>query len=161
MKKKLGIAAVPFVIIGIIILIGIYFIISSHIDAKYKPNYTLEDFYVKPNKKVGVNEYTVSSVTDEDMVSTYFHTYTLKMIEDPNGAYALLDDVYRESEVSNINIFKNKVAAITDNFTVVPKINRYELTHRDDYKIYKISDTRGNIYTFKVEGVMKYTVTIE
>lgn len=156
--KKINI--VSLVLIFIIIILGSYFIISSRIDAKYEPNYTLEDYYKKPIKKVGVNSYTVSQVSSEDMIKTYFSTYTSMLYEDIESAYSHLDKK-EKIKYPNLSFFKNKVSNLTKDFTELPKLKTYDIGKEDDKTIYKMSDEHGNVYIFKIEAVMKYTVSFQ
>lgn len=159
MKKNNKVITI--ILILIMILLGAYFIISSRIDAKYQPNYTLEDFYEMPKRKVGVNEYTVASVDEEDMVVTYFNTYVMMFFENIDEAYSLLDEYSSLETYPNIEEFKKKVSSLTVGFTEIPKINEYSISKDDDgHTVYTVSDKKGNIYTFTIEAVMKYTVTI-
>ena len=94
------------IIIAIMIFIGIYAIINNLIKSEYSPDYTLDDFYIIPNKKIEVNGYTVSTVNDEDMVNTYFNIYTLMLFEDIDKAYSKLNEDYRNKKYPDINSFK-------------------------------------------------------
>ncbi len=156
--KKINIVSI--VLIVVIFIIGGYFIISSRIDAKYEPNYTLDDYYKKPVKKVGVNNYTVSQVSNEDMVKTYFSAYTTSFFEDIEDAYIHLDSK-EKTKYKNIDEFKKKVGSLTKDFTILPKLKTYDINKEDDKVIYQMSDEVGNIYIFKIEAVMKYTVSFE
>lgn len=142
--------------------IGAYFIISSRINNEYLPNYNLDDFYVIPNKKVGVNEYKAAQVNDEDMVRTYFNTYTMMLFEDINRAYTYVGEKTRKF-YPNIMSFRIIAGNLTKNFTELPQIDRYEISNEKDTnnQIIKVSDKTGHIYVFTVEAVMKYTVDFE
>lgn len=157
--KKNTIMAIILILIAI--SIGAYFIISSRLDAKYVPNYMLEDFYKKPYKKVGVNEYTVVNVSDRDMVDTYFRTYTNMFFEDLGMAYQKLDSKFREKKYPTLNSFSSFVSSLTSDFLAIPKIKSYDIDTENGKTIYSIRDTRGNIYKFTIEAVMKYTVSFE
>ena len=146
------------VIIAIMIFIGIYAIINNLIKSEYSPDYTLEDFYIVPDKKVEVNGYTVSTVSDEDMVNTYFNTYTLMLFEDIDKAYSKLNADYRTKKYPNIKSFNDYVANITNNFTELPQIKEYYIEKKEKETIYRIIDKNGNKYIFAVTAVMEYEV---
>ncbi len=146
------------IIIAIMIFIGIYAIINNLIKSEYSPDYTLDDFYIIPNKKIEVNGYTVSTVNDEDMVNTYFNIYTLMLFEDIDKAYSKLNEDYRNKKYPDINSFKNYVSSITDNFTELPQISEYYIDNKDEKTVYKIIDKNGNKYIFVVTAVMEYEV---
>lgn len=163
MKNK-NITIVSLCIVATVILIGAYIIISSRIDAKYTPNYNLDDFYPYPEKKLGVNEYQVVSVDEQEMVKTYFDTYVMSFFEDIDDAYAHLDNDYSLEAFPNIRLFKEKIITITDNFTYLPVFKSYTPIideENPDLTIYKIKDKKDNVYIFTIEAVMKYTVRFE
>ncbi len=157
--KKINIVSI--VLIAIIVCIGGYFIISSRIDAKYTLDYSLDNYYKMPPKKLGVNEYTVSSVTREDMVKTYFNRYITMMIENAENAYLYVDEDEKNSKFPSLQIFKKHVEYLTDNYERLPKLKTYDIGKEDEYLIYKMSDDKGNIYIFKIEAVMKYSVSFQ
>lgn len=156
--RKNSIVAIILVLIAI--SIGAYFLISARLDARYIPNYELEDFYQKPIKKVGVNEYVVTSVSKEDMAFSYFNIYTNMFYEDLSSAYQKLDPKEKEKYPS-INSFERFVSSITDDFTSILKMEGYDIKNEDDMTVYEIKEENGHIFKFKIEGVMKYTVSIE
>lgn len=153
---------VTFVIILIFAAIGIYFVVSSRIDVEYAPNNDVEDYYAIPNRKTGVNEYKPASVTEEDMVRTYFNSYVLLLVEDLPRAYAHLSEKSRGFYPNSV-AFRVLAANLTSNFTELPQIDRYEISKEKNAEIQtiKVSDTKGHIYVFTVEAVMKYTVDFE
>lgn len=150
---------IPILLIIIMLAYGAYLIISSHLSSNYEPNYLLEDYYVKP-EKVKVNEYKIANVTKDDMVYTYFNTYVIMLFEDINKAYSKLDDVTQD-KYPNVESFRQYVNGLTNNFTEIPRIDKYEYDRKDDIEIYRISDKNGNYYIFYVEAVMKYTISFE
>lgn len=157
MKNKNSVM-ISIILVVLALLLGVYFIVSSRIDAKYTPNYNLDDFYKYPEKTLGVNEYKVVSVQESDMIKTYFSAYARLLMEDINDAYNHLDDNTGRT-YPNIDSFKNKVGSLTNNFTKRPVFSSYTIENTKENIVYKIKDTRGNIYIFTVEAVMKYTVS--
>lgn len=157
MKSK-NVVSIIF-IVGFI-MVGVYFIFSTRISVKYEPNFTLEDYYNIPIKKVGINEYKMSTVTWEDMVKIYFNNYMTLFFEDIDESYNYLDEEVKSKKFQSIDIFKNKVMEITKNFEEMPKIKEYNIDSDGDIKIITIIDQNGYQYVFNIEGVMKYTVVL-
>lgn len=163
MKNK-NITIVSFSIVAIVIFICAYIIISSRIDAKYTPNYNLDDFYPYPEKKLGVNEYQVARVSEQEMVKTYFDSFVMSFFEDIDSAYAHLENDWGLDNYPNIRVFREKVITLTNNFTYLPEFKSFTyMTDEEnpDLKMYKIKDKNDNIYIFTVGAVMKYTVRFE
>ncbi len=153
---------VTLAVILIFAAIGAYVVIGSRIHSEYVPNYQLEDFYIAPSRKMGINEYKPASVTDEDMVITYFNTFVVCLIEDMERAYGHLSEKGRKL-YPNMLSFRILVSNLTDGFTELPRIDSYEMSKDKDTdrQIIKISDKNGHIYVFTIEAVMKYTVDFE
>ncbi len=163
MKNK-NITIVSFCIVAFVVFIGAYIIISSRIDAKYTPNYNLDDFYPYPEKKLGVNEYQVVKVSEQEIVKTYFDSFVMSFFEDIDGSYSNLENDYGLDNYPNIRLFKEKVITLTDNFTYLPEFKSFaHMTDEENPNLimYKVKDKKDNIYIFTVEAVMKYTVRFE
>lgn len=161
MKNKSAVLVSSFLVV-IIVLIGVYFVISSQIDANYVPNYLLEDFIPFPEKSLGVNEYKVVTVSEEDMIKNYFNSFVSLMLENIDEAYEKLDDETKLDIYKDINSFRIKVEFITVDYAIVPSFAEYSVSSDEDgKKIYIVKDKRNNIYRFIVEAVMKYTVSLD
>ncbi len=163
MKSK-NITIVSIFLVLLFILIGAYMIISSHIDAKYTPNYNLDDFYPYPEKKLGVNEYQVVTVSEQEMIKTHFDAFVMSFFEDIDASYSHIENDWGLENYPNIRLFKEKIITLTDNFTYLPEFHSYAPITDDenkDLKIYKVKDKKNNVYVFTIEAVMKYTVRFE
>lgn len=145
----------------IMIIVGMYILINRKIKVEYIPNYQLEDYYTSPTKNLNVNEYRVLKINDTDMIELYFTHYTTLFFDNISKAYSYLNEEAQLEQYPNLEVFKDKVSTLTNNFMEMPRIDRYEITNQKDKKIYTISDKNGNIYEFQVEAVMKYTVTLK
>lgn len=158
--KNRPIVKVSVFLIIIIVSIGAYVLIGSRIKTKYTPNYLLDDFVPFPQKKVGVNEYRVASVSDSDMIKMYFNMYIGELLENIESAYQRLDDESKLEVFPNIDSFRSKVVLLTNDYKVVPEFSGYTTSKADDGKVlYIVKDKRDNIYTFRIDAAMKYTVT--
>lgn len=126
------------------------------------PNYLLEDFVPFPEKTIGVNEYKVVSVTKEDMIKTYFNTFTNMMINNPIEAYEKLDEEAKLDLYKNLNEFEIKVNFLTADYQIIPAFDSYSVSSDDESNtIYIVKDKRNNTYRFTVKAVMKYTVFLD
>lgn len=141
------------------VAIGIYFIVIMQINKTYTRVDVLPDEFV--GESVGVNEYQVVNLTKEEVINMYFVSFITTMMENPAKAYELLDEEYRETYYPNLAAFRAKIDAITDNYDTIPELQRYDMSEEKGLKIYEMSDQKGNVYTFKIQGVMKYSITIQ
>lgn len=155
--KKIDLPAL--VIIGVMLVLGTYFIALMKINKTYTRVDVLPDEFV--GESLGVNEYQVVNLTKEEILNLYFASFTTVMMENPSKAYLLLDDEYRRLYCPNLESFRAKIDNITDNYETIPVLDRYEIKEDNGLRIYTMSDKKGNIYTFKVEGAMKYTVSLQ
>lgn len=150
------------VVCGIIVIflgIAIYAIASSKIKSSFVPNYDLDDFYIVPKKNMQINEYSVVKVQKEDMIKKYFNTFISMMFGETDYSYNFVNSEYKKIKFNNdIQIYRDFVVNITDNYQIYPKIKEYREETRDNLTIYEIKDTNNNIYIFAVEGTMKYSV---
>lgn len=160
MKEKNNVKL--YVIVGVLFgMIAIYVIARYSIKSQYTPNYLLEDFYVMPERVLGVNEYSVSRVTNEDMAKTYFNLFASMMLFNTDKSYEYLNPTYRENNYPTLDSYRNKVALLTDNFTKQPQIDSYNYVEKDNVMRYIVVDKNGNRYRFDATAVMKYTVYFE
>ena len=159
--SKERINVVPFIIIGIFVILGVYFLISWRIGALYKPNDRIEDYYSVPNRRVGLNEYSATRVTEEDMAKTYFDTFIMKLFENLDEAYSYLNDEYKKTKASTKKSFEEVVVKLTDNYETLPEMERYGVQNEGDKKVYKVRDKKGNVYVFETSSVMNYKVSLE
>ena len=80
------------------------------------------------------------------------------MYSDPERAYELLDEKYRMKKFGNIENFKEYINNL--NYTTY-KVDKYYVDDKVNYTIYGVYDKNGNLFIFKTEGVMKYTVYLD
>lgn len=158
MKAKPANLKVYIILIVVAVFIGVYVIINNRITTIYSPDYLLDDYYVIPNRKSGVNEYNVATVTENSMINTYFNLYISMFFENPNKAYDKLNDDYRLKRFTSFENFYNYVTNITNNFSKIPQIDKYTKKVKDDKIIYTILDKNENKYIFSVSAVMVYEV---
>lgn len=147
------------VIICVLVSIGAYFVISMQIRKTYTPTYEKADEFT--TQSVGVNEYKVVNVNTDDIVNMYFNTFMTLALEEPDKAYQKLDDIFRENRFPKLESFRSWIETLSDNYNSIPEVDKYDITSEDGMKVIRISDNKGNIFLFKIEAVMKYSVTIE
>lgn len=148
------------VLILVFVLTGIYVLIITNVKKEYTPNYDLKDFYGMP-RKMDVNEYTIVNVKEEDMVKTYFNTYIESVFENTKESYKLLDNEYKNKKYKTYDEYLNYIKSITNDFNDMPKVKKYNIINKKDYKLYVIKDNKNNTYIFKAEAVMKYTIYLD
>ena len=141
------------IVFGIIfLLLVIAFVIWYIINDRPSEGYSIDNPIPSEPKKYAVNEYTVLTVTDEDMAKTYFSNFVNLMVSDPNRAYYLLDENYRNVKFGSIDNF----IGVVKNYESAT-IKRF----RRNGSVFYISDSNNNVFAFVVDGVMKYKVYLD
>ena len=139
------------VVVIIILFSGIYFVVK-----KLTENNDLQ--YEHYLKNYEVNEYIPTYITDEDMAEIYLNDYIHNMYYDIEYAYNSLDVEYRNKKFGNLNNYINYVNTL--NYSTY-EITRYYKTEKDGFIIFGVYDQNDNLFIFKTNGVMQYTVYLD
>lgn len=150
MKNKVELKNV--IIFGVILIIftGLYLIINGMLNKEDN-----EEVFLKNYK---VNEYIPAYVSDEDMAKIYFNDYIYVMHSDVDKAYNLLDENYRNKKFGSVENYKNYIKTLNN---LSYKVDSFYIDNRDKNKVYGVYDTNGNIFIFKTNGVMQYSVYLD
>ena len=141
------------ILIAILIIIGILIFYSVR---EYRASKTIyqskeNEEYVMIPKTYGVNEYTTFNISLDTMLKIYFNDYKSIVINDMNEAYNKIDEEYRKIKFPTIESFREYL--VKTNF-INFKIDKYSTNE----PIYTLYDEKGNMFIFKVEGVLQYKV---
>lgn len=140
------------IIFAIILLgfVGVYILLDKYLNKEEVEQEFLKNY--------AVNEYIPTYISDEDLTKIYLNEYVHIMYSDQERAYELLDKEYREKRFGNLEVFKEYVNSLTySNY----KLDRFYVDTKGKYIIYGAIDTNGNIFIFKTNGVMQYTVYLD
>ena len=130
--------------IGAYILIDKY-LIKEDVDNEFLKNYE-------------VNEYIPTYISDEDLTKIYLNEYVHIMYTDIEKAYELLDKEYKEKKFGGLDAFEDYINSLTyTNY----KLDRFYVNTKGKYTVYGAFDTNGNMFIFKTNGVMQYTVYLD
>lgn len=140
------------IIFGCILL---FFTVIYIIIDKVVNNETDEPIFLKNYE---VNEYIPMYVSDEDMAKIYLNDYIHIMYSDVNKAYTLLDENYRNKKFGSIENYKNYIKSLTN---LSYKVDSFYIDDRGKNKIYGVYDTNGNMFIFKTNGIMQYTIYLD
>lgn len=134
----------------ILVFTGAYIIIDKYLNNDVEQKEFLKNYEV--------NEYIPTYVSDEEMARIYLNEYIYIMYSDTERAYQLLDEKYRKEKFGDIENFKNYIKTL--NYSTY-KVNKFYVDEKGGYKIYGVYDTNGNLFIFKTNGVMQYTVYLD
>ena len=139
----------------IMIILLVLIVIGFIVIVNYKNSQLEYEEYLKDYK---INEYIPMYVSDESMARIYLNEFTNLMSMDINKAYNLLDEDYRNTKFGNLDSFTNYVNSFENKNFVLSK---YYKTTKDQYLIFGVYDTNGNLFIFKTNGVKQYSVYLD
>lgn len=114
-------------------------------------------------KEIEANEFNaleVSTLQEDEIASKYLLDFKEKMISNPDIAYTIIDEEYKEKRFPSLSDFQSYIQENRQkiqNTTLV----EYSVESRDGYKQYTCLDNYGNYYIFNVTAAMKYTVLLD
>lgn len=110
------------------------------------------------NKTYNVFEYTTTG--NEYMARKYFNMYKQYMIYNPELAYTLLEEEYKQKRFGTL---ENFLAYVNEYKTDIISIEliEYKVMNKEDYTEYIGKDNVGNYYIFKEKEIMQYTVQLD
>lgn len=128
----------------------------------YNPNMNEKDIKINEEeiKANGYNHFVMVKATDEYIVSQYFSEYKVKMLNNPESAYQLLNEEYRKEKYNSVEEF-NKYIYDNKNKIKMAEIDKYQTTEFDGKKEYICLDKDGKYYIFIPESLTKYKVILD
>ena len=145
-----------FILGSIFVILLSFYLIREFLASKeiYTESYLRGEEYIMNPKKYGVNEYSPTNITDEQMANIYLNDFKHNLYNDINYAYELLNNEYKNLKFGSVDNFINYVNGLNyQNMTV----DRYSIDD-DIITIYTKDDME---YIFKVISVMEYEVYLD
>lgn len=131
---------------------------------KYKYSENINKENIKINKDVLVaneyNKYMEVDASETYIISQYFSEYRMKMINDSQKAYELLDTEYKQEKFGSYENFINYVKNNMKNISYA-SIEKYQINKYSDIKEYICIDQNGKYYIFLEKGVGDYKVVLD
>lgn len=131
---------------------------------KYKYSENINKENIKINKDVLVaneyNKYMEVDASEAYIMSQYFSEYRMKMINDSQKAYELLDTEYKQEKFGSYENFINYVKNNMKNISYA-SIEKYQINKYSDIKEYICIDQNGKYYIFLEKGVGDYKVVLD
>lgn len=113
------------------------------------------------NIELNKNNYFSFSIMEEnDIAQKYFTYYKSMMLENPETAYEMLEEEYRNKRFGSLDEFKNYV---TKNEEEIESYlaKEYEVNVLEDATEYVCQDQYKHSYIFKVSAVMQFQVKLD
>lgn len=125
-----------------------------------KTEFKIDDIeYIQKNY---ANTYTVQNVTDSMVVQYYLTDYGRTVIADKQKAYELLDNQYKQNRFSTFNEYSKYINEDIKNYKDLQVVKYYvSKDENDDTTIYSCTDQYGNVYIFKENSIMDYSLQLD
>lgn len=106
------------------------------------------------------NYFSFSIMEENDIAQKYFTYYKSMMLENPEAAYEMLEEEYRNKRFGSLDEFKNYV---TKNAEEIESYlaKEYEVNVLEDATEYVCQDQYKHSYIFKVSAVMQFQVKLD
>ena len=120
-------------------------------------NLKVEDTTIEKNSN---NSIPVIRNNNESICSDYLISFKRLMLSNPEEAYKLLYEEYKQKRFENIDRFKEYINLRKDEITK-STLSKYKVDEKDDYTQYVLIDQNGNYYIFNEKAVMDYKVILD
>lgn len=106
------------------------------------------------------NKIKVSKLTEAEVVRAYLKDYINKAKNNPEKAYEVLQEEYRNKKFGTIEEYQKYIMYNKEKLedTIIKK---YGISSNNGKKIYTCLDNYGNQYEFETTAAMKYTVKLD
>lgn len=106
------------------------------------------------------NQFEYTRINNENTCRFYLKNYTELLLSDPETAYDMLDEQYKEERFSSYEEF---LEYIEENRTYFENtvLSQYAVDYFDDYTEITLVDVYNNSYKIIVKSVMDYTVQLD
>ncbi len=118
---------------------------------------TINDKSVSKNSS---NNIRYAKITDDYIASDYFNQYKKRMIGDPEYAYSLLNEEYKNARFGSVDEFKKYVNSNKEEIEGL-EVQQYLKNTYKDYTQYVCKDQYENIYIFDAKSIMDYEVELD
>ena len=108
------------------------------------------------NELSETNKYAIKNISGEEIATMYYNDYKSMIVNFPDEAYEML---YNDN-VSKDEFLNLREKLLKDYYSYSYKsYSSYEDT-KNKCMIYKVADTKGKVFVFRVYAVMQYEVNI-
>lgn len=107
------------------------------------------------------NKFEYVKISNEKACRIYLQMYTDLLLSDPETAYEMLEDQYRQERFSSS--YENFLQYIEENRTYLESavLSEYAVNYLEEYTEFMIVDTYGNNYLVRAKSVMDYTIQLD
>lgn len=121
-------------------------------------NYSQKNTYLKNYK---INEITPINMTEEQMARKYLAEYTKLLFNDPESAYSLVEEKYRDIKFNGFNQFEEYFNERFDINFFNGVVELLEVKKSSNFKEFYIIDSNKNTYIFREYSINNYKVLFD
>ena len=168
MNKTIKILIAILILIIVIICILLFIFSTNNINFNNTTNVTntttseykdYEEQPIQKKEKYECNEFSMVSVTTENLLNLYFNHFKDTSYQNIEEAYNLLEEEYRKKRFGSIDAF-NEYIQNNENFSE-SYLTRYDVNTFDEYTQYVCIDQNGKYYIFNETSVMDYDIILD
>ena len=111
-----------------------------------------------PNKGENIFEY--EAVSNVDMCRKYLEDFRQKELNNPEEAYSMLDEDYRNERFPTFEEFQEYVNSCRY-MIQYSSLSKYDVEIKDNYTEYILVDNYNNSYTIRTTGIWDYTILLD
>lgn len=150
----------------IIILLLVTVFLMFYINTKDKDDSTYgtefknyKEEYIEPKTKYECNEFSIINITTNELLQMYFNDYKNAVLQEPEKAYNLLEEQYREKKFGSVESYKKYIENNKETITTAI-LDSYQVKEGENNR-YICIDQNGNYYIFNETAIMDYTVVLD
>lgn len=119
---------------------------------------TMKTLHIEKVEKNENNTFQFKNINQQELANTYYKDFYSIMKNTPELAYNKLDSNYKSNKFKTVEDFKKYATSyINDN----KRLSQYKMTKFDSYTELVCQDNWGGIWTFKITGIMNYTILLD
>ena len=106
------------------------------------------------------NKFEYTRISNEKACRIYLQMYTELLLSDPETAYGMLEEQYKQERFSS---YENFLEYIEENRTCFENtvLSEYSVNYSEEYTEFMIVDTYNNNYLVRAKSVMDYTIQLD
>lgn len=106
------------------------------------------------------NKFEYTRISNEKACRIYLQMYTELLLSDPETAYGMLEEQYKQERFSS---YENFLEYIEENKTYFENavLSEYSVNYSEEYTEFMIVDTYNNNYLVRAKSVMDYTIQLD
>lgn len=108
----------------------------------------------------GNNSFEYTTVSSEEMCRKYLKDFTQKELNNPEEAYSMLDEEYKNERFSGLEEYQEYIE-LCRNRIQYASLSKYDVDRKENYTEYILVDNYNNSYTVKATGIWDYTILLD